>query len=86
MLQCGYDLREPVGAAMADLCTDIAPLTTDQYDIIAESLNVPSLFNDATVKLSESVGIRSHSPVISATPRAAGIVQTPEGTTLWLRV
>lgn len=33
--------------------TDIAPFTTEQYDIIAESLILLSQFNDATVELSE---------------------------------
>lgn len=32
---------------------DIVPLTTEQYDIIAESLKVLSPFNNITVELSE---------------------------------
>ena len=40
MLQHVDDLREPVAAALAGLRTDIAPLITEQYDIIAESLKV----------------------------------------------
>lgn len=53
MHQQVYDLREPSGAALEGPPTDIAPLTTEQYDIIAESLIVLSQFNDATVELSE---------------------------------
>ncbi|XP_030266357.1 uncharacterized protein LOC115577621 [Sparus aurata] len=48
-----HKLREPVGAALAGLRMDIVPLTTEQHDIIAESLKVLSRFNDATVELSE---------------------------------
>ena len=53
MLQHLYDLREPLEAVLEGPPTDIAPLTTKQYDIIAESLILLSKFNDATIKLSE---------------------------------
>lgn len=53
MLQRLYDLREAVGAALAGLHTDIAPLTAQQFRLVAECLQVLSPFNDATVELSE---------------------------------
>lgn len=53
MLQRMYNLREAVGAALAGLHTDIAPLTSHQLRLISESLQVLSPFNDATVELSE---------------------------------
>ncbi|KAJ8264575.1 hypothetical protein GJAV_G00150870 [Gymnothorax javanicus] len=53
MLQRIYDLREPVGAALAGLRTDIVPLSSEHYAIIADCLKVLSPFSDATVELSE---------------------------------
>ena len=53
MLQGVHELREPVGAALAGLRMNIVPLTTEQYDIVAESLKVVSPFNNATMELSE---------------------------------
>ena len=53
MLQRIYDLREPVGAAVASLLTDIPPLTAGEYMIVGECLSILSPFNDATVELSE---------------------------------
>ena len=38
MLQRIYDLREPVGAALAGLRTDIVPLLSQNYVIIAKCL------------------------------------------------
>ncbi|CAG6011512.1 unnamed protein product, partial [Menidia menidia] len=62
-LQRVYELREPGGAALAGLHTDVAPLSSEQYSIIAESLKVLSPFNDATVELSEEKRV-SESKVI----------------------
>ena len=53
MLRRIYDLREPVGAAVASLLTDIPPLTAGEYMIVGECLSILSPFNDATVELSE---------------------------------
>ncbi|KAK5605263.1 hypothetical protein CRENBAI_017064 [Crenichthys baileyi] len=60
-LQHVYDLREPVGAA-------------EQYELIAQCLNVLSPFNDATTKLSgeKTVRIKSNSPSINGTPATGG--------------
>ncbi|CAG6011521.1 unnamed protein product [Menidia menidia] len=52
-LQRVYELREPGGAVLAGLRTDVAPLSSEQYSIIAESLKVLSPFNGAAVKPSE---------------------------------
>ncbi len=53
MLQRIYDLRESVGAALAGLRTDIVPLSSENYEIMAECLKVLSPFHEATVELSE---------------------------------
>ena len=53
MFQRIYDLREPVGAAVASLLTDIPPLTPGEYIVVGECLSILSPFNDATVELSE---------------------------------
>ncbi|XP_034455384.1 zinc finger BED domain-containing protein 4-like [Hippoglossus hippoglossus] len=89
MLQRVYDLREPVGAALAGLRTDVAPLSSEQYEIIAECLKVLFPFNDATVELSEEKRV-SGSKVIpllsmlhhSLEEEEMGIVQTPESTAM----
>lgn len=44
------ELREPVGAALASLQTDITGLTSDEYNVC---LSVLSPFNGATVELSK---------------------------------
>ncbi|KAM8910406.1 E3 SUMO-protein ligase ZBED1-like [Spinachia spinachia] len=48
MLQRLYELKEPVGAALALLKTDITPLTAAEYD----SLSVLAPFHQATVEVS----------------------------------
>ena len=53
MLRRIYDLREPVGAAVASLLTDIPPLTPGEYMVVGECLSILSPFNDATVELCE---------------------------------
>ncbi|XP_029292076.1 zinc finger BED domain-containing protein 4-like isoform X2 [Cottoperca gobio] len=89
MLQRFYDLREPVGAALAGLRTEVAPLSSRQYEIIAECLKVLSPFNDATVELSEEKRV-SGSKVIplllmlhhALEEEEMGLVQTPESTAM----
>ncbi|KAL1252152.1 hypothetical protein QQF64_019948 [Cirrhinus molitorella] len=51
ILQRFIDLREPVGAALASLSSDIMPLSSD-FDIISESLEVLAPFKYATEELS----------------------------------
>lgn len=53
MLQRLFHERELVGAALAGLNTDIAPLSSRHLNIISDSLKVLALFNDATIVLSE---------------------------------
>ncbi|KAG9261818.1 zinc finger BED domain-containing protein 4-like [Astyanax mexicanus] len=53
MLQRMYQQREPVGAALVTLKTDLTPLTSEEYHTINECLGVLSTFNEATTELSE---------------------------------
>ena len=53
MLNRLVELREPVGAALATLPTDIQPVTSDEYMTITGCLSLLSPFNDATIELSE---------------------------------
>ncbi|KAL1264164.1 hypothetical protein QQF64_004519 [Cirrhinus molitorella] len=52
MLQRFIDLREPVGAALASLSSDIMPLSSANFDTISESLEVLAPFAYATEELS----------------------------------
>lgn len=71
-----HDLRECVKVALADLHTDIAPLSSEHYEIIAGCLRVPSIFNDTTGKLLEekrgSSSNFSHSEVLQGKAGDAG--------------
>lgn len=79
-----YDLREAEGAALAGLRTDVAPLSSEQHDIIAERLKVPSPFNDATVERSEEKRLSGSKviPLLSmrhhTLEEEMRLVQTPE--------
>ncbi|XP_076870081.1 E3 SUMO-protein ligase ZBED1-like [Brachyhypopomus gauderio] len=53
MLQRLYQEREPVGAALVTLKTDLTPLTSEEYHTINECLGVLSTFHEATTELSE---------------------------------
>lgn len=53
MLQRLVELREPVGAALASLQTDIPGVTSDEYNNVTACLSILSPFNEATVELSE---------------------------------
>ncbi|XP_076853561.1 E3 SUMO-protein ligase ZBED1-like [Brachyhypopomus gauderio] len=53
MLERVAELREPVGAALAGLQTDIAALTSDDYNNICACLSILSPFHEATIELSE---------------------------------
>ncbi|KAJ4922012.1 hypothetical protein JOQ06_004031 [Pogonophryne albipinna] len=53
MLQHLVDLREPVGAALASLNTEITTLTSAEFNTISGCLSLLSGFNDATIELSE---------------------------------
>nr|XP_046263256.1 E3 SUMO-protein ligase ZBED1-like isoform X2 [Scatophagus argus] len=53
MLQRLYEEREPLGAALASLATDIVPFTSDEYAAIDKCLTVLRPFYQATVELSE---------------------------------
>ncbi|KAJ7991996.1 hypothetical protein DPEC_G00289630 [Dallia pectoralis] len=52
MLERLYQLREPVGAALASLNTDITPLTALEYETVQDALDVLAPFRQATVELS----------------------------------
>ncbi|XP_051793003.1 E3 SUMO-protein ligase ZBED1-like [Acanthochromis polyacanthus] len=52
MLERLYELREPVGAALASLKTDVAPPTASEYEAIKDVLNVLEPFHQATVEVS----------------------------------
>lgn len=52
MLHLLMELREPVGATLAGLQTDIPLLTVDKFSIVDECLSLLSPFHDATVELS----------------------------------
>ncbi|XP_037646582.1 zinc finger BED domain-containing protein 4-like [Sebastes umbrosus] len=52
MLHRLVDLREPVGAALAGLQTDIPSLTSEEYNTVSGCLSLLSSFNDAGVELS----------------------------------
>ncbi|XP_048010537.1 zinc finger BED domain-containing protein 4-like [Megalobrama amblycephala] len=52
MLERLYQVREPVGAALACLRTDITPLTALEYEAIQDALHVLAPFHQATVELS----------------------------------
>lgn len=79
-----HDLRECVKVALADLHTDIAPLSSEHYEIIAGCLRVPSIFNDTTGKLLEekrgSSSNFSHSEVLQGKAGDAGKRQNSEYT------
>ncbi|XP_042073325.1 zinc finger BED domain-containing protein 4-like [Haplochromis burtoni] len=53
MLQRLFEQREPVGAALASLTTDIPPMSSEEFGIISECLVVLAPFNDATTELSQ---------------------------------
>ena len=55
ILNCGrlYERREPLGAALASLSTDIRPLSAEEYEATRQSLAVLRPFSHATVELSE---------------------------------
>lgn len=76
MCQRVHDLRECVKVALADLHTDIAPLSSEHCEIIAECLRVPSIFNDTTDTLLEekrgSSSNFSHSEVLQGKAGDAG--------------
>lgn len=52
MLERLYEQREPVGAALASLQTDVAPLTSNQFNSIGECISVLAPLKEATVELS----------------------------------
>ncbi|XP_052406871.1 E3 SUMO-protein ligase ZBED1-like [Carassius gibelio] len=52
MLERVYQLREPVGAALASLKTDITPPTALEYEAVQDALDVLAPFRQATVELS----------------------------------
>ncbi|XDV37901.1 hypothetical protein PO909_007427 [Leuciscus waleckii] len=52
MLERLYQLREPVGAALASLKTDITPPTALEYEAVRDALDVLGPFRQATVELS----------------------------------
>uniref|UniRef100_A0AAQ4S6P8 HAT C-terminal dimerisation domain-containing protein n=1 Tax=Gasterosteus aculeatus aculeatus TaxID=481459 RepID=A0AAQ4S6P8_GASAC len=52
MLQRLYKQREPVGAALAYLQTDISPLTSNQYASIGQCIALLAPLKEATVELS----------------------------------
>ncbi|KAK0142603.1 hypothetical protein N1851_019466 [Merluccius polli] len=52
MLQRLYEVREPVGAALASLRTDITPPKSLEYATIKEAIQVLAPFQQATVELS----------------------------------
>ncbi|KAJ7985135.1 hypothetical protein DPEC_G00348940 [Dallia pectoralis] len=52
MLERLYQLREPVGAALASLKTDITPPTALEYEAVQDALDVLAPFRQATVELS----------------------------------
>lgn len=52
MLECLYEVREPLGAALASLRTKITPQTSLEYATIKEPIQVLSPFQQATVELS----------------------------------
>ncbi|XP_048034748.1 E3 SUMO-protein ligase ZBED1-like [Megalobrama amblycephala] len=52
MLERLYQLREPVGAALACLRTDITPPTALEYEAVQDPLHVLAPFHQATVELS----------------------------------
>ena len=51
-----YEQREPVGAAVVSLCTDLAALTSAEYPSISECLGALSPLKEATVELSAVSG------------------------------
>ncbi|KAJ4922015.1 hypothetical protein JOQ06_004034 [Pogonophryne albipinna] len=57
MLQHLVDLREPVGAALASLNTEITTLTSAEFTTISGCLSLLSGFNDATIELSEEKNV-----------------------------
>lgn len=52
MLERVAELREPVGAALAGLKTDIAALTSEDFNVVCGCLSVLSPFHEATIELS----------------------------------
>ncbi|XP_076137405.1 E3 SUMO-protein ligase ZBED1-like [Alosa pseudoharengus] len=52
MLERLYDLREPVGAALASLRTDVSPPTSLEYETMKDALDLLAPFHQATVELS----------------------------------
>lgn len=89
MLQCVHELREPIGAPLAGLHTDICPLSSEQYDLMAEWLKILSPFNDATTELSEEKRVSGSKviPLLTMLHHALheeemGVVLTPESSTV----
>ncbi|XP_078023476.1 E3 SUMO-protein ligase ZBED1-like [Epinephelus lanceolatus] len=88
MLQRVFELREPVGAALANLSTDITPLSSEEYGIIAGCLRVLAPFNDATVELSEEKRVSGSKviPLLSMLDHSleeeVGNAQTPHSTSI----
>ena len=64
MLEQVAELKEPVGAALAGLQTDIPALTSDDYNKICGCLSILSPFHEATMVLSDEKKV-SGSKVLS---------------------
>lgn len=64
MLSRLYEQREPVGAALLSLRTDLAPLSSAEYHTMWECLGVLFPLKDATAELSaeKTVWLQGHSP------------------------
>ncbi|KAK7895206.1 hypothetical protein WMY93_020531 [Mugilogobius chulae] len=90
MLQRLYQEREPVAAALAGLSTDISPFSSNQLNIISDSLKVLAPFNDATIELSEEKCVSGSKVIPMLTMLHTALVEeeeivnmsTPEGITL----
>lgn len=52
MLKRLYELREPVGAAVASLKTEVSPPMASEYETVKELLDVLAPFYQATVEVS----------------------------------
>ncbi|KAL0151887.1 hypothetical protein M9458_052807 [Cirrhinus mrigala] len=53
MLERLFAQKEPVGAAMISLKTNLTPLTSEEYQTVNECLGVMCYFNEASTELSE---------------------------------
>ena len=67
MLDTLYHVREPLGAALTTLSTDLSPIAAEDYETIRQCLAVLKYFPQATVELSEEKRVSKVIPLLKDT-------------------